>query len=262
MPPTEGTVGARMPALFLAHGNPMNAIATTSFTRSLSELALALPRPEAVLVVSAHWLTRGTNVLATAEPRTVHDFGGFPRELYEIEYPAPGAPELAERVAGLLPDSSTDMTWGLDHASWTILRHMYPRADVPVFELSLDVGLTADEHWSLAEHLAPLRDEGVLVVGSGNIVHSFEGMSWERDARPHSWAVDFDDWVAESLERRDRAALTGYESLGLLAEMAVPTNDHYLPLLYAAAISPDDPVAYTHVGIENASMSMRCVRFG
>ena len=253
----------RMPALFLAHGNPMNAIATTDFTRSLEALAADLPVPEAVLVVSAHWLTRGTGVLATDKPRTIHDFGGFPRELYEIEYPAPGAPAFAERVAGLLPMAQPDVSWGLDHGAWTILRHMYPNADVPVFELSLDVGLTPDEHWDVAERLGPLRDEGVLVVGSGNIVHSFDGMSWERDAPAHSWAVDFDDWVAEALARRDREALTGYESLGLLAEMAAPTNDHYLPMLYAAALCTDeDEVTSTHVGIENASMSMRCVRFG
>jgi Catalytic LigB subunit of aromatic ring-opening dioxygenase len=175
-------LGSRLPALFIGHGNPMNALADNEFTRSLGRLAAELPRPEAVLVVSAHWLTRGTHVLSPAAPRTIHDFGGFPPELYAVQYPAPGAPEKATLVKELLPEAVLDDAWGLDHASWAVLRHMWPAADVPVFELSLDVAAPPERHWDLGQKLAPLRDQGVLVVGSGNIVHSFAGVDWDPGA--------------------------------------------------------------------------------
>lgn len=257
------TTNPRMPALFLAHGNPMNAIADNDFTRSLARLATELPRPEAILVVSAHWLTRGTNVLTAEQPRTIHDFGGFPAELYAIEYPAPGAPSAAQRVAELAPRVGRDDTWGLDHASWTVLRHMWPDADVPVFELSVDMTAPPQSHWDLGRALAPLRDEGVLVVGSGNIVHSFAGVSWEPDAAPHAWAEEFDAYVAEALLGGDEHALVHYDEAGSIARLSVPTNDHYLPLLYPAAMrTEDDAVTFPHTGIDMASMSMRCVRFG
>ncbi len=253
----------RMPALFLAHGNPMNALADNAFTRSLTRLAADLPRPEAVLVVSAHWLTRGTHVLSAQTPRTIHDFGGFPDELYHVLYPAPGAPEGADLVRELLPECVPDAEWGFDHASWTVLRHMWPMADVPVFELSLDVTARPRAHWELGRRLAPLRDHKVLVAGSGNIVHSFAGIRWEPDAPPHPWAEEFDTWVADALERGDAHALVNYETAGTSAWQSVPTNDHYLPLLYAAAMrEPGDEVSFPHTGIDMASMSMRCVRFG
>jgi 4,5-DOPA dioxygenase extradiol len=254
---------ARMPALFLAHGNPMNALEDNAFTRSLVRLAEELPRPRAVLVVSAHWLTHGTHVLSAVSPRTIHDFGGFPQELYEVEYPAPGSPADADRVCELLPEARRDDTWGLDHASWSVLRHMWPEADVPVFELSLDAAAPTKAHWELGRGLAPLRDSGVLVVGSGNIVHSFAGVRWEPDAQPHPWAEEFDAWVAEALVGGDREALVDYQAAGPSARLSVPTNEHYLPLLYAAAMRDEhEEVAFTHTGIEMGSMSMRCVRFG
>ncbi len=253
----------RMPALFLAHGNPMNALADNAFTRSLSALAADLPQPDAVLVVSAHWLTRGTHVLSSAMPPTIHDFGGFPEELYRVEYPAPGSPAGAARVRELVSETVRDDSWGLDHASWSVLRHMWPDADVPVFELSLDMAAPAATHWGLGRRLAPLRDEGVLVVGSGNIVHSFAGMSWQPDAPVRPWAEEFDAWVADALVRRDQTALVDYNSAGTMARLSVPTNDHYLPLLYAAAMrEDDDALSFTHTGIDMASMSMRCVRVG
>ena len=260
---TEPSTTSRMPSLFLAHGNPMNALADNTFTRSLATLAADLPRPEAVLVVSAHWLTRGTHVLSATNPRTIHDFGGFPAELYEVEYPAAGSPDHARAVRELVPEAIADDTWGLDHASWAVLRHMWPDADVPVFELSLDVNAPAETHWEIGRRLAPLRDAGVLVVGSGNIVHSFAGISWEPDAPARPWAEEFDAWIADAIDRRDNAALVDYESAGAMARLSVPTNDHYLPLLYAAAMAAeDDAVSFTHTGIEMGSMSMRCVRFG
>lgn len=253
----------RMPALFLGHGNPMNALADNGFTQALARLAADLPRPEAVLVVSAHWLTRGTRVLTADPPRTIHDFGGFPEELYRVLYAAPGAPRQAGLVRELLPEAVADGEWGLDHASWTVLRHMWPDADVPTFELSLDLDAPAQAHWDLGRRLAPLRDRGVLLVGSGNIVHSFAGIRWEPDAPAHDWAVEFDAWVAEALVRGDQQALVDYGSAGRIAHLSVPTNEHYLPLLYAAAMrDADDEVTFPYIGIEMGSMSMRCVRFG
>jgi 4,5-DOPA dioxygenase extradiol len=257
------TDNRRMPALFLAHGNPMHAITDDEFTRALTRLAADLPRPAAILVVSAHWLTASTKVLSAPHPRTIHDFGGFPQELYDVQYPAPGSPALAARVHELLPDAVPAQDWGLDHASWAVLRHMWPDADVPVVELSLDMTATPERHWELARALAPLRDEGVLVIGSGNIVHSFAGISWDEDAAPRPWALEFDAWIADALLRRDTGALVDFNCAGPSAALAVPTLDHYLPMLYAAAISDDrDEVGFPHKGIEMASMSMRCVRFG
>jgi 4,5-DOPA dioxygenase extradiol len=256
-------LGSRLPALFIGHGNPMNALADNEFTRALGRLAAELPRPEAVLVVSAHWLTRGTKVLSAAAPRTIHDFGGFPPELYAVEYPAPGAPEKAQLVKEMLAEAALDDTWGLDHASWAVLKHMWPAADVPVFELSLDITAPPQRHWELGQRLAPLRDQGALVVGSGNIVHSFAGVDWDPGATPHPWAVEFDAWVADALVRGDDAALVHYETAGRSARLSVPTNDHYLPLLYPAAMaSAGEEVTFPYAGIEMASMSMRCVRFG
>lgn len=255
--------GPRMPALFVGHGSPMNALADNEFTHSLARLARELPRPEAIMVVSAHWLTRGTRVLTTASPRTIHDFGGFPEPLYEIEYPAPGSPAVAGLVRHLAPDATPDDRWGLDHASWAVLRHMWPDATVPVLELSLDVTAPPEAHWDLGTRLAPLRDHGVLVIGSGNIVHSFAGIDWDSDAHPRPWAEEFDAWIAGALLRRDSHALVHYETAGPIARLAVPTNEHYLPLLYAAAMStPEDEIAFPYTGIEMASMSMRSVLFG
>lgn len=255
--------GERVPTLFLGHGNPMNALADNEFTRALRRLAPTLPRPEAVLVVSAHWLTRGTRVLTSPRPRTIHDFGGFPRALYEIQYPAAGAPDVARLVQQLLPEALPDDTWGLDHASWTVLRHLWPDADVPTVELSLDMTAPAAAHWDAGRRLAPLRERGVLVIGSGNIVHSFAGLSWEQEARPHAWAEEFDAYVADALTRHDGAALVDYQSVGRSALLSVPTADHYLPLLYPAAMATsEDEVTFPYAGIEMASMSMRCVRFG
>ncbi len=258
-PPQAG----RMPALFLAHGNPMNALADDEFTRALRRLADELPRPRAILVVSAHWLTRGTRVLSAPSPRTIHDFTGFSPSLYKVEYPAPGAPDVADEVSALLPEAASDGTWGLDHAAWTVLRHMWPAAEVPTLELSLDMTAPPSVHWGLGRRLAPLRDGGVLVVGSGNIVHSFAGVSWEPDAVPHAWAREFDAHVAEALRLGDRDALVDYEHAGASARLSVPTTDHYLPLLYPAAMrDAADGVTFPYEGIDMASMSMRCVRFG
>lgn len=252
----------RMPVLFVGHGSPMNAIADNAYTRSLRAMAADLPRPEVVLVVSAHWLTHGPRVLSEPRPRTIHDFYGFPRELYEIAYPAPGSPATATAVAGLAP-VVPDTDWGLDHASWAPLRRVFPDADIPVLELSLDPAMSPQRHVEIARALRPLRDHGVMVVGSGNIVHNLYEVVWEEDASPFDWAVEFDEWVAGRLDARDVEALADYESLGDLARLAAPTNDHYLPLLYAAALrDEDEPLTFTHTGVDFGSVSMRCLRIG
>jgi len=258
LPQTE-----RMPAVFLGHGSPMNAIEDNPFTRSLVRLASEIPRPAAVLVVSAHWLTDGeTRVLCAEKPPTIHDFYGFPRELFAVEYPASGAPDVAEAVSALT-GAARDSEWGLDHASWAVLRHMYPGADVPVLELSVDMTAPGPEHVALGRLLVPLRERGVLVLGSGNIVHNLGAIDWEHPDGAYDWAVEFDGWARDRLLEGDVDALAGWESQGRAAELSVPTPDHYLPLLYAAALrAEDEPVAFTYEGMAMGSISMRGVRFG
>lgn len=252
---------SRMPVLFIGHGSPMNALADNAFTRSLRQVGVDMPRPSAVLVVSAHWLTHGTRVLCARSPRTIHDFYGFPPELYALDYPAEGGISFARAAARAL-GAPCDDTWGLDHAAWAVMRHMFPDADIPVFEVSLDMGLDPEEHHELAARLAPLRDRGVLVVGSGNVVHNLGAMRWDEGAEPFDWAVAFDAWVRDRLIDDDTAALLAYEETGRIAELAVPTNEHYLPFLYAAALrDPGDELDFTYEGIDLASVSMRCVRF-
>jgi 4,5-DOPA dioxygenase extradiol len=253
----------RMPALFLGHGSPTNALEDNAFTRSLVRVAQELPRPAAVLVVSAHWLTPGeTRVLCAAEPRTIHDFWGFPDELYQIHYEAPGQPDVGRAVAAL-SGAVTDTEWGFDHASWVLLRHMYPDADVPVLELSLDVAAPPRAHVDLAGQLAPLREHGVLVLGSGNIVHNLRTIDWNTPHGGYDWAVGFDEWAKDRIEAGDVDALADYESLAPEPRRSVPTDEHYLPLLYAMALRQhDEPVSFTYEGMEMGSLSMRCVRVG
>ncbi len=252
-----------MPALFLGHGNPMNALADNAFTHALKTLAEDMPRPSAVLVISAHWLTeRETRVLCAPHPRTIHDFYGFPPPLFEVQYPAPGSLEVAEAVAELL-GAARDAEWGLDHASWTLLRHMYPDADVPVVELSVDMAAPGPVHLELGRKLAPLRDRGVLVLGSGNVVHNLRAIDWDDPSGGYDWAVEFDTWVRDALLAGDHDALADYRSMGIAAHRSVPTPDHYLPLLSAAGASRDGEVpTFPYEGMEMGSLSMRCVRYG
>jgi 4,5-DOPA dioxygenase extradiol len=253
---------ATMPVLFIGHGSPMNAIEDNPFSRSLVRLAADVPRPRAILCISAHWETHGTRVTGEAHPRTIHDFGGFPQELYDVRYPAPGDPELARQVAGLT-GATVDDSWGFDHGSWAVIRRMYPDADVPMIELSLDAGASTAEHHRIGGLLAPLRGEGVLIVGSGNIVHNLAMIRWDAGAEAYPWAVEFDEWVRERLLAADDAALIGYQSLGDIARHAHPTSEHYLPLLYSVALRrEDEPISFFHEGIEMGSLSMRGVRIG
>lgn len=253
-----------MPALFVGHGSPMNAIEDTPYSRAWKALGASLPRPRAILVVSAHYYRHGTAATANDRPPTIHDFGSFPRALHEMEYPAPGDPALAAEAAALLAPVPVelDSRWGLDHGAWSILVHMYPNADVPVVELSVDEDKSPDEHFDLGARLGPLRDRGVLVMATGNVVHNLERFD-PRMRGGHDWATRFDAHVRASLEARDRAALVGYDRHPDAA-LAAPDRDHFLPLLYAAALRRDDD-ALTWVvdgGLEMGAVSMRAFRVG
>ena len=268
---TEATTGgahpARMPVLFVGHGNPMNAIEDNRWSRAFRALGPALPTPRAILAISAHWYAAGTHTTAADRPETIHDFYGFPEALSRVAYPAPGDPRLARRVAGLLADRSASPSeeWGLDHGTWSVLVHLRPAADLPVVQLSLDARLPPSGHLAIGRALAPLRDEGVLILGSGNLVHNLRHAfsAWHRgeQATPE-WARAFDDEVARALERHDDDALV--RALGTEAgRLAHPTPDHYLPLLYVAGASqPGEPVRFPIEGFDMASLSMRAVTMG
>lgn len=251
-----------MPVLFVGHGSPMNAIESNVFTRALEKLGREIPRPRAICVISAHWVTRGSQVQASEWPRTIHDFYGFPKPLYEVQYPAPGAPEEAKRLA-FQNHFVADQKWGLDHGAWSVLRHMYPQADVPVFQVSLDQTRTFAEHLALGGELRDLRARGVLILGSGNLVHNLHKMNWELPNAAYPWATEFDQRIKQAVERRDREGLSAPESWGakLLAE-AHPTLEHYAPILYSmAATDSTDAASYPYEGIEFGSVSMRTVVF-
>lgn len=255
-----------MPAIFFGHGNPMNALADNAYTRSWAEMGRSIPRPKAILCISAHWYIPAVAVTAMERPRTIHDFGGFPRELYAVEYPAPGSPELAERVAGLLGQSvlRDETEWGLDHGTWSVLCHVYPDADVPVVQLSINEAEPAPFHYQLAQQLHPLRDEGVLVIGSGNLVHNLHTYAWGRKVvEPFDWALRFDVAARELMVKGDHAPLVAYEEMGLDARRSAPTPDHYLPLLYVLALQRSgDAVSFPAEGFDGGSVSMTTVKIG
>ena len=257
----------RLPAIFLGHGNPMNALAGNAWTRGWAEIGKSIPRPKAVLCISAHWYIPGLAVTAMERPRTIHDFGGFPRELFEYHYPAPGSPELASRVIELLdgePVVADEHQWGLDHGTWSVLCHVFPDADVPVVQLSLDETREASWHYELAKKLRPLRDEGVLIVGSGDIVHNLHTYAWGREqVEAFDWAVRFENAARELMSRGEHGPLVGYETMGKDAHLSVPTPDHYLPLLYVLAQQEDgDEVSFPVEGFDGGSVSMLSVRVG
>jgi len=250
-PAREQAGGKRLPVLFLGHGSPMNAIEDTEFSRAWSEAAQSIPKPRAVLCISAHWETWGTLATAMAHPKTIHDFGGFPDELYEVQYPAPGSPELAREAAAAAAAGGSpvglDREWGLDHGCWSVLRRMYPRADVPVVQLSLDTAKRPADHCALAASLAPLRRQGILIVGSGNLVHNLgmihvPGGDFADFNTPFGfdWAIEANEEIKALIAARNLEALSDYPSLGRAVQLAVPTPEHFLPMLYAAALRESD----------------------
>jgi len=253
----------RMPVLFVGHGSPMNAIDDNRWSRGFARLADLLPEPRAILSISAHWYVPGTFLTGEERPRTIHDFGGFPPELYQQQYPAPGSVELARRVARLVGEGASLRTdWGLDHGSWTVLKHLRPGADVPVVQLSIDARLRGAAHLARGRTLAPLREEGVLILGSGNVTHNLRHAfaSWQRgETATPSWAHAFDAEVARAAAEHDGKALAGLAETdaGLTSH---PTPDHYFPLLYAAGASdPRDQVKFPLEGFDMGSLSMRSV---
>ncbi|SDF67336.1 Aromatic ring-opening dioxygenase, catalytic subunit, LigB family [Celeribacter baekdonensis] len=253
------TSSDRMPVVFLGHGSPMNAIEDNAYSRSWAELGSSLPRPQAILVVSAHWMTRGSTLVDVSRmPKTIHDFYGFPQELFAQHYPAQGAPDVAKEVVSLLAShhAEGDDTWGLDHGAWSVLTWLYPEADVPVFQLSIDMTKDLPHHLEIGQALAALRHRGVLILGSGNIVHNLRTMKY--GAKPYDWALEFDGMFAERLLTRDHAALSDREGLGNLLTLAHPSLDHYLPALtIAGASDAKDEVMFMNSSIDIASVSMR-----
>jgi 4,5-DOPA dioxygenase extradiol len=255
-----------MPAIFFGHGNPMNALSRNIFTDGWVSIGKSIPRPKTVLAISAHWYLPGTSVTAMSAPRTIHDFGGFPQELYQVEYPAPGSPELARRVKDLLAPVSVglDESWGLDHGTWSVLRHVFPGADIPIVQLSIDETQPPEFHYKIGKRLAPLREEGVLVIGSGNIVHNLHTYAWgKHGVHPFDWAVRFENHARELLLKGDDAPLIAYERLGRDAMLSIPTPDHYLPLLYVIALRrKGEQVSFPVEGVDGGSVSMLVFQIG
>jgi 4,5-DOPA dioxygenase extradiol len=255
-----------LPAIFFGHGNPMNAVASNGYTEAWGRMGQETPRPKAILSISAHWFVPETGVTISTAPKTIHDFGGFPPELYQVQYPAPGDPALARRVQKLLSplDVTLDNSWGLDHGTWSVLRHVYPAADIPVVQLSIDETKAASFHFEVGKKLAPLRDEGVLIVGSGNLVHNLRTYAWGRHPRdPYDWAVRFEIAAKEMILAGDLKPLVNYETLGTDAALSIPTPDHYLPLLYVlAAGQQGERIRFPVEGVDGGSISMLAVQIG
>lgn len=255
-----------LPAIFFGHGNPMNAVTSNSYTEAWQRIGREIPRPKAILSISAHWFVPETGITISTAPRTIHDFGGFPQELYQVKYPAPGDPVLASRVRELLSplDVTPDNSWGLDHGTWSVLRHVYPEANIPVVQLSIDETKSAAFHYEIGNRLAPLREDGILIVGSGNLVHNLHTYAWGRHPRePYDWAVRFENAAKELILSRDVKPLVEYESLGTDAALSIPTPDHYLPLLYVlGAGQQGDRIQFPVEGVDGGSISMLAVQIG
>lgn len=257
----------RLPVLFIGHGSPMNAIADNSYSRTLNALGKRLPRPKAVLCVSAHWMTEGTWVTAMPKPKTIHDFYGFPEELFAVQYPAPGSPELADFISKNCEDAQINLdreAWGLDHGTWSVLRHLYPAADIPVLQLSLHMERPSEYHFELGKKMRALRDHGILILGSGNVVHNLRKIQWDPKAPAFPWAVEFDGWLKERLEKREFQPLVDpMQSIGEPAKLSIPTWEHYFPMNYIlGASTPEDALKFEYEGLENGSISMRSFSFG
>jgi 4,5-DOPA dioxygenase extradiol len=255
-----------LPAIFFGHGNPMNALMDNLYTRAWRRIGNETPRPKAILSISAHWFITKTGVTISTSPRTIHDFGGFPQELYQVQYPAPGNPDLARRVQATLAPLpvSLDNSWGLDHGTWSVLCHVYPEADIPIVQLSIDETQPPSFHFELGRRLAPLREEGVLIVGSGNLVHNLHTYAWGGHMpEAYDWAVRFEKQAREMMLAGEYKPLIGYEKLGGDAMLSIPTPDHYLPLLYVLATRQQgDSVAFPVEGVDGGSISMLAVQLG
>lgn len=256
-----------MPALFIGHGSPMNGIEDNDFSQRWKGLAKEIPVPTAVIVVSAHWFTRGTHITAMEHPETIHDFGGFPKELFSVQYPAPGSPSLAQETASMVHTTTIDLAhdWGLDHGTWTVIRHMYPEAKIPVLQLSIDYTKAPQYHYDLAKELTALRKKGVLIIGSGNMVHNLRLMSWEmiKSELGYDWANEMNSTFKNLIVNKEHSRLIQYEKLGKEAMMAIPTPEHYLPLIYSLALQgKNDDVSFFNDKAVGGSLTMTSVKIG
>lgn len=257
-----------MPVLFIGHGSPMNGIEDTAFSRRWTQMAKEIPIPKAVLVVSAHWFTKGTQITAMDFPKTIHDFGGFPKELFEVQYPAPGNPVLAKETAALIHSTKVELDhdWGLDHGTWTVVRHMYPDAKIPVLQLSIDYTKGSQYHYDIAKELFALRKKGVLIIGSGNMVHNLRMVAWDRlndTGYGYDWAIEMNDKFKNLITTGDHKSLINYQSLGKEALLAIPTPEHYLPLLYTLGVKDrKDNIAFFNDKAVAGSLTMTSVKIG
>ena len=258
----------KLPVLFIGHGSPMNGIEDNEFSRSWKKLGLEIQKPKAVLVISAHWLTSGTKITAMENPKTIHDFGGFPQELFDVEYPAKGNPELAKETSKIIKSThiGLDHDWGFDHGTWTIVRHMYPNADIPVLQLSIDYSKPAQYHYDLAKQLTSLRKKGVLIIGSGNMVHNLRMVAWDKLNEPEygfDWAIEMNTIFKEKISSRDFKSLIDYEKLSSAAKLAIPTPDHYYPLLFNIALQESkDTISFFNDKPVGGSLTMTSVKIG
>ena len=231
-----------MPALFMGHGSPMNGIEVNEFSKGWADMAKSIPQPTAVLVVSAHWFTHGTKITAMDFPPTIHDFGGFPQALFDVQYPAPGNPALAEETKNLITKTHVELShdWGLDHGAWTVIRHMYPNADIPVLQLSIDYTKGAQYHYDLAKEISALRKKGVLILGSGNMVHNLRMLSWEMiNGGGYDWAIEASEKFKSAILNKDHQSLINFEQMGSDVRLSIPTPEHYLPLMYILGLQSD-----------------------
>ncbi|HYK75960.1 MAG TPA: 4,5-DOPA dioxygenase extradiol [Daejeonella sp.] len=260
--------GYLMPVLFIGHGSPMNGIEDNAFSQGWTKMAQEIPVPKAVLVVSAHWLSSGTRITAMQFPETIHDFGGFPKALFDVVYPAPGSPELARETAALFKSTSVELDhdWGLDHGTWTVVRHMYPKADIPVLQLSIDYGKDPQYHYDLAKELYSLRKKGVLIIGSGNMVHNLRMVAWDKISAPefgYDWALQLNERFKDLIANGNHQALINYQTLGPEARLAIPTLEHYLPLLYTLGLKgTKDEVSFFNDKAVGGSLTMTSVKLG
>jgi 4,5-DOPA dioxygenase extradiol len=253
----------KMPVLFVGHGSPMNALEDNEFSRAWKQAGQELPAPRAIICISAHWVTRGTLVTAMEKPRMIYDMYGFPPELYEVRYDAPGAPDLAEQVRRIIKKTEVkdDQEWGLDHGTWSVLTHMFPKADIPVIQMSLDATITPEKHYEIAAQLKELREENVLIIGSGNIVHNLRMARFDDSA--YDWAVQFDARVANWIEQNDHDPIVHYEKGDQVSALAINSAEHYIPLLYSLALrDEDDKVSFFADKVMGGSISMRSVKIG
>jgi 4,5-DOPA dioxygenase extradiol len=258
----------RMPVLFVGHGSPMNGIENNSFSKTWQELPKQFPKPSAILCISAHWLTRGTLITAMDHPKTIHDFGGFPDELFEVQYPAPGNAQLAKETTQIIQKTQVglDHDWGLDHGAWTVIRHMYPDASIPVLQLSIDYHKPAPYHYELAKELSVLRNKGVLILSSGNMVHNLRMVAWDKMNTPNygfDWAIEMNDLFKQKIADTDHQPLLKYETLHKAAMLAIPTPDHYWPLIYTLGLQqPKEEVKFFNDALVAGSLTMTSVRIG